>query len=174
MIYFVKPRGKPYVKIGHARSVRRRLEQLQGASPYELVILSVIAGGPAREKLIHARFAHLRVRGEWFRYSREVRRFLRAESHEYQADVHEPQANGATGQEQWYVPTAVASADRQRPRRRIRVWAQNMTDRPHLMLQWLDPDTGKRRSKTAATANPDEAELRRADLEAALKQNPDT
>jgi integrase len=40
-----------------------------------------------------------------------------------------------------------------------------MADRPHLMLQWYDPDTGQRKSKTAGTCNPHDAEKARADLE---------
>jgi integrase len=40
-----------------------------------------------------------------------------------------------------------------------------MGDRPHLMLQWHDPETGQRKSKSAQTCNPLEAEERRADLE---------
>jgi hypothetical protein len=51
---------------------------------------------------------------------------------------------------------------------RIIVWVQEFKDRPHLMLQWYDPDTGQRKSKTAGTANPLEAEKARANLEAAL------
>jgi hypothetical protein len=34
-----------------------------------------------------------------------------------------------------------------------------------LVLQWHDPDTGRRKSKTAGTADPKEAEGLRADLE---------
>jgi hypothetical protein len=37
--------------------------------------------------------------------------------------------------------------------RRIRVWIQRFTDRPHLVLQWHDPETGKRRSQSAETAD---------------------
>src|SRR5262249_30357805 len=33
------------------------------------------------------------------------------------------------------------------------------------MLQWTDPTTGKRRSKSSGTSDPDEAEKARADLE---------
>jgi integrase len=40
-----------------------------------------------------------------------------------------------------------------------------MGDRPHLMLQWHDPETGKRKSKSAGTCNPLDAEKARADLE---------
>src|SRR5262245_5132035 len=49
--------------------------------------------------------------------------------------------------------------------RRIVVWVQHFADRPTLMLQWHDPATGKRKSKSAETCNPVEAEKRRADLE---------
>jgi integrase len=49
--------------------------------------------------------------------------------------------------------------------KRIVVWVQDFGDRPQLVLQWHDPVTGKRKSKTAGTCNPLEAEKRRADLE---------
>jgi integrase len=48
---------------------------------------------------------------------------------------------------------------------RVKVWVQEFTDRKHLMLQWHDPDTGRRKSKTAKTADPKEADKHRADLE---------
>ena len=49
--------------------------------------------------------------------------------------------------------------------KRVTVWVQRFKDRPHLMLQWTDPDTGKRKSKSAETADEKEAEQARADLE---------
>jgi len=49
--------------------------------------------------------------------------------------------------------------------KRVIVWIQQFGDRPYLMLQWHDPITGKRKSKSAETCNPIEAEKRRADLE---------
>jgi integrase len=48
---------------------------------------------------------------------------------------------------------------------RVTVWVQQFPDRPHLVLQWHDPDTGRRKSKTAGTADPKEADALRADLE---------
>jgi integrase len=54
------------------------------------------------------------------------------------------------------------------PEKRVTVWVQRFADRPHLMLQWIDPDTGKRKSQSAGTADPKEAEARRVDLEADL------
>lgn len=49
--------------------------------------------------------------------------------------------------------------------RRVTVWIQRFKDRPFPMLQWIDPDTGQRKSKTAETADPEAAEQARADLE---------
>jgi integrase len=49
--------------------------------------------------------------------------------------------------------------------KRVVVWVQKFLDRPFLMLQWHDPDTGARKSRSAETNNPLQAEQRRADLE---------
>jgi integrase len=51
------------------------------------------------------------------------------------------------------------------PEKRVTVWVQRFKDRPHPMLQWNDPDTGERKSRTAGTADEKEAERARADLE---------
>jgi integrase len=49
--------------------------------------------------------------------------------------------------------------------KRIVVWVQKFKDRDSLMLQWNDPDTCKRKSKSAETTDPDLAETKRSDLE---------
>jgi integrase len=49
--------------------------------------------------------------------------------------------------------------------RRIIVWVQRFKDRDSLMLQWVDPDTGKRKSKSAETHIPALAEMKRTELE---------
>jgi integrase len=54
------------------------------------------------------------------------------------------------------------------PDKRVTVWVQRFKDRPTLMLQWIDPDTGKRKSKNAKTADPKKAEDARVDLESDL------
>ncbi|HMF16075.1 MAG TPA: tyrosine-type recombinase/integrase [Gemmataceae bacterium] len=52
--------------------------------------------------------------------------------------------------------------------KRIKVWVQRFKDRSTLMLQWIDPDTGRRKSKSAETAEPKKAEEARIDLESDL------
>jgi integrase len=54
------------------------------------------------------------------------------------------------------------------PEKRITVWVQHYADRPHLTLMWVDPTTGRRKSKSAGTADEKEAEEQRGDLEADL------
>jgi integrase len=49
--------------------------------------------------------------------------------------------------------------------KRIVVWVQRFKDRDTLMLQWIDPDTGKRKSKSAETSIPAVAEMKRTELE---------
>jgi hypothetical protein len=48
--------------------------------------------------------------------------------------------------------------------KRITVWVQAFKDRTTLVLQWLDPLTGKRRSQSAGTADAGIAENARVDL----------
>jgi hypothetical protein len=52
--------------------------------------------------------------------------------------------------------------DRQK---RVVVWVQRITGRAHLALQWHDPVTGRRRSRTVPTGDEREAEAARTDLE---------
>ena len=49
--------------------------------------------------------------------------------------------------------------------RRVNVWVQRFPDRPNLVLQWFDPDTGRRKSQSAETGDPEVAAKQRADLE---------
>jgi integrase len=52
--------------------------------------------------------------------------------------------------------------------KRINVWIQKFSNRKNLVLQWFDPDSHKRKSKSAETADPGQAEIARADLESDL------
>src|SRR6516165_4573367 len=47
----------------------------------------------------------------------------------------------------------------------VRVWVQRFYDRPTLILQWVNPDTGRRRSKSARTTDCAKAEIARHNLE---------
>ena len=65
------------VKIGHAADPEWRLANLQSGNPWPLVLL---AASPQLSKTaaidieeqLHEEFQHLRIRGEWFRWSEEI------------------------------------------------------------------------------------------------------
>lgn len=61
-----------YVKIGWSRGARRRLTRIAEMAPEELVVYALIAGTPETERELHRRFAHLRLRGEWFSHRGEL------------------------------------------------------------------------------------------------------
>jgi hypothetical protein len=74
MIYFIQSGRSDFVKVGHcAGKPRARLGQLQVGNPEELRLIAVKEGGAREEAVFHERFAHLHVRGEWFRWDDELR-----------------------------------------------------------------------------------------------------
>lgn len=70
-IYFVRSSG--FIKIGFTESSpRRRLKNIQIGNPNEVVPIKSIRGTRITEAEIHAQFAGLRVRGEWFKATDEL------------------------------------------------------------------------------------------------------
>ncbi|MEP2742474.1 MAG: GIY-YIG nuclease family protein [Bauldia litoralis] len=67
---------RQFVKIGMTRNVGMRLATLQAASPFELVLLASEPGYVQREAELHAMFADLRVRGEWFRHEGRLASYI--------------------------------------------------------------------------------------------------
>jgi hypothetical protein len=64
-IYFVQ--AGDAIKVGHASDVEARLRLLRVDNPVAVRLLAKIRGTVAGEKAIHEKFAHVRIRGEWFR-----------------------------------------------------------------------------------------------------------
>lgn len=69
-VYFIQEGGSGPIKIGHAAGVDgvwTRFVSLQMGNPRPLRLLHVIEGAEkAHEDELHARFARLHMRGEWF------------------------------------------------------------------------------------------------------------
>jgi hypothetical protein len=59
--------------------VQARISQLQTGCPYELKLLWIYTGTDYTEAQIHEEFDHERIRGEWFRPSRNLLWFINAE-----------------------------------------------------------------------------------------------
>ena len=70
-VYFIRDEDG-YVKIGKARNVKTRLSQLQTSSRQELTLLKPVPGGHVAERILHAKFSHIHVRGEWFKPTPEL------------------------------------------------------------------------------------------------------
>ena len=83
-VYFVIAQMKPewMMKVGKAKDPARRLAELQIGSPARLTMLAVVRcksdkHAEGTEKRCHKIFARERSHGEWFRYSRRVKWFLK-------------------------------------------------------------------------------------------------
>lgn len=76
-VYIFWPTARPFVKIGHAENIWRRLGETQTYSPDHIKVLSIIEGGESLERELHRRFERYRVRGEWFKLSPEIKKFTR-------------------------------------------------------------------------------------------------
>lgn len=78
VIYFVQAENGGPVKVGYAQDLAARLVGLQTSHPEKLVVIATMTGDESTERELHARFAHLRVRGEWFSPGADLMAFVRS------------------------------------------------------------------------------------------------
>lgn len=80
LVYFLEmDHGDHPVKIGTTRSaldLSYRILSLQTACAYRLKFLGAIPGGRDVEAAMHRKFAHGRLKGEWFHPYQKLRKFL--------------------------------------------------------------------------------------------------
>lgn len=88
-VYFFK-QGE-FVKIGWSNKWRQRLLTLQRATPHEIEALAVYRGGLKMERDLHAKFASLRVKLEWFRLGDEIRDYIEANKRKCLKDARNSQ-----------------------------------------------------------------------------------
>lgn len=80
-IYFIQGSDGGPIKIGRSLNIRNRLCELQVGYPFgELRCVGASRGLIRDEKRLHAKFSHLRIRGEWFHPSEELLAFVRSVS----------------------------------------------------------------------------------------------
>lgn len=76
-IYFIQCGKNGPIKIGKtSNGIEERMAQLQTGCPYELRLLCVFTDVDYKESEIHKRFRHERVRGEWYRPSIRLFKFM--------------------------------------------------------------------------------------------------
>lgn len=76
MIYFIRSYNQ-FIKIGYSVDPDYRQRCLQTGSPMKLHLQATMEGCYQTESGLHEMFKHLRVHGEWFRYTDELKWFIR-------------------------------------------------------------------------------------------------
>jgi hypothetical protein len=74
-VYFIRAGENGPVKIGHGNVPEQRLDAMQTGNHEILRIIRLMPGSMRIEALVHARFAPLKIRGEWYQYSDEMLTF---------------------------------------------------------------------------------------------------
>lgn len=75
-VYFIREGLSGPIKIGLSSQPEKRLVNLQVANPYLLRVLGTVPGSKADENLLHARFEHLHLQGEWYEAEQELLDFI--------------------------------------------------------------------------------------------------
>ena len=81
-VYFIATKRKNAVKIGVAKNPDKRLKTFQTANYQELIILRVIKVANRDlafklEKALHQKFKKYHIRGEWFKLTPTVIKFIK-------------------------------------------------------------------------------------------------
>ena len=76
-VYFILYESDPaFIKIGFSDTPQKRMEALSVWCPIPMRLLATLSGWRTLEAELHARFEHLRHRGEWFRAEPELLDFV--------------------------------------------------------------------------------------------------
>lgn len=75
-VYFIQQGEMGFVKIGYSKNPAHRIMILQTAHGERLSMRACAPGGKEQERALHARFASLRVVGEWFRPGDELLAYI--------------------------------------------------------------------------------------------------
>jgi hypothetical protein len=93
-VYMARAGDNGPVKIGWAVDVQARVRELQTAHHERLKVIRVLDGARKAEGVLHKKFAHLRIFGEWFTFSPEM---LSADAEAVAAAVPKVVASKARG-----------------------------------------------------------------------------
>lgn len=77
VIYFIQCGTEGPIKIGYSAKLRTRFADLQMAHHEQLYLLAWVEADQSLERVLHQRFAKIRIRGEWFKPHHPVKDFIR-------------------------------------------------------------------------------------------------
>ena len=122
-VYFIQ-RGDA-IKIGFSVQPERRMENLQSSHHLPLQLLGTVPASVVDEMAVHARFAHLRIRGEWFRSDRDLIQFIK------------------TAKDAGRILMITTAEEVRRVQRDLRLWGKKqenpiLKSRSHLLCRRLD------------------------------------
>ena len=83
MIYLIVNRKENICKIGYSNNPKKRLNELQVGNSNELQLLKTIEGNQQQEAILHSLFFDFNLRGEWFIYSNEIKKYFNIEDYVY-------------------------------------------------------------------------------------------
>jgi len=91
-VYFIQQVGKPEtpIKIGYSSDPGRRISEVQIGSSEPLHFLCLFEGSIHDEARVHARFAHLRLQGEWFSPGSDLLDFINTNPGHYPGQATAP------------------------------------------------------------------------------------
>lgn len=89
MIYFVQSGEKGPIKIGKANDPYKRLISLQTSSSETLTILGLMDGDIKEGKDIHAKFYDCKIKGEWFKPSKDLIEFIENNTQKSKIEIEE-------------------------------------------------------------------------------------
>lgn len=79
VIYFLEVQhGEKHIKIGRVQAggLAARLSGIRTGCPYEITLIATVKGGKDEEAALHKKFKADRLRGEWFRRSEKLAKYL--------------------------------------------------------------------------------------------------
>ena len=75
-IYFILNKELNSIKIGYTADIIKRFDNLQTGNSSTLILLGKIMGGFKLETHIHKILKEFRIRGEWYKYNKEVEEYV--------------------------------------------------------------------------------------------------
>jgi hypothetical protein len=110
VIYFVRSGHAGPIKIGCSCNPDERIKSLCTATSWPIERMALMEGGPFLERQLHKRFAHLRIRGEWYDPGPDLIDFVQREGEPWTAVESVPE-------DVWCDPNPVEDKPRRPPGR---------------------------------------------------------
>lgn len=80
-VYYVLDPASAAIKIGLSQNPQRNFHNLQRGNATELEMIGWHKGDTSIETAIHRQFKDDKIRGEWFKDSKELRAFIKMQMH---------------------------------------------------------------------------------------------